>query len=201
MYPNIIKVSIDFVIGLFVIIVFSPLMLLFMISLAITNKGNPFFIQLRPGKKGKTFKIIKFKTMNDKKDAEGNLLPDEQRLTKIGQFVRKTSMDELPQILNVLKGDMSFIGPRPLLIEYLDIYTEEQNKRHLVKPGMTGWAQINGRNAITWCEKFELDVYYVDNVSFRLDVEIFFKSFRKVVESQGISAKNHVTTEKFNGKN
>ena len=168
MYQNFIKVLIDFFIGLILILIFSPLIIFTTILLTIANKGNPFFTQLRPGKKGKVFKILKFKSMMDQKDAEGNLLPDEDRLTKIGQFVRKTSIDELPQIINVLKGDMSFIGPRPLLVEYLDFYSEKQNRRHLVKPGMTGWAQINGRNAISWSQKFELDVYYVDNISFKL---------------------------------
>jgi lipopolysaccharide/colanic/teichoic acid biosynthesis glycosyltransferase len=167
----------------------------------ISNKGTPFFTQLRPGKNGKYFKIIKFKTMNDDQDTEGNLLSDERRLTNLGKFIRKTSIDELPQIFNVLNGDMSFIGPRPLLIEYLDMYSEEQNRRHLVKPGLTGWAQINGRNAISWSEKLMFDVYYVNNISFYLDTLIFFKTFKKVFNSEGISSVNHVTIEKFNGKN
>ncbi|PJA06310.1 MAG: lipid carrier--UDP-N-acetylgalactosaminyltransferase, partial [Flavobacteriales bacterium CG_4_10_14_0_2_um_filter_35_18] len=164
------------------------------------NNGKPFFFQLRPGKNGKIFKIVKFKTMNDKKDHEGNLLPDAKRLTKIGSFVRKTSLDELPQLFNVLKGEMSLIGPRPLLVEYLPLYSEEQNRRHEVKPGITGWAQVNGRNAISWEDKFKYDVWYVDNASFLVDMRILFLTIKKVLGSENISSKTSLTIEKFKGE-
>ena len=156
---------------------------------------------MRPGKKCKFFKIIKFKTMNDKKDTFGHLLSDTERHTKMGMFVRKTSLDEIPQLLNVLKGDMSFVGPRPLLTDYVHLYTDFQNRRHQVKPGITGWAQVNGRNAISWDKKFELDVWYVDHCSFWLDVKILFKTVGKVLKSDGINPKNEISTEPFNGYN
>ena len=156
---------------------------------------------MRPGKKCKFFKIIKFKTMNDKKDTFGHLLADSERHTKMGMFVRKTSLDEIPQLLNVLKGDMSFVGPRPLLTDYVHLYTDFQNRRHQVKPGITGWAQVNGRNAISWDKKFELDVWYVDHCSFWLDVKILFKTVGKVLKSDGINPKNEISTEPFNGYN
>ncbi|MCL4152022.1 UNVERIFIED_CONTAM: hypothetical protein GTU68_034355 [Idotea baltica] len=165
----------------------------------INNKGTPFFYQKRPGKDERLFKIIKFKTMNDKKDEHGQLLPDYKRLTKVGKFVRKTSLDELPQLLNLLKGDMTIIGPRPLLPEYLPLYNQRQKKRHLVKPGISGWAQINGRNAISWEQKFEYDVWYVENLSFLLDAKIFLMTFFKVFKSEGISKDNQSTTTKFEG--
>jgi lipopolysaccharide/colanic/teichoic acid biosynthesis glycosyltransferase len=165
----------------------------------INNQGKPFFFQKRPGKDEKIFQVIKFKTMNDKKGADGELLPDADRLTKVGVFVRKTSLDEIPQLLNVLKGDMSLIGPRPLLPEYLPLYNETQKKRHNVKPGITGWAQVNGRNAISWKKKFEYDVWYVENLSFLLDVKIIFKTIIKVVRSEDINTENQATTVKFTG--
>jgi undecaprenyl phosphate N,N'-diacetylbacillosamine 1-phosphate transferase len=167
--------------------------------LFLSNSGNPFFFQKRPGQYKRIFSIIKFKTMNDKKDAEGNLLPDFQRLTKIGLFIRKTSLDEIPQLINVLKGDMSLVGPRPLLVQYLQLYTTEQKRRHLVKPGITGWAQVNGRNSISWEEKFKLDVWYVDNISFLFDMKIIFLTIKKVFVKEGISAQGHATMEFFQG--
>ncbi|MEL1240121.1 sugar transferase [Flavobacterium flavipallidum] len=199
MYKSFFKRIIDFVAALIGFIVLSPIFLIVTIGLFFANQGKPFFFQLRPGKNGKIFKIIKFKTMNDKKDANGNLLSDAERLTKIGSFVRKTSLDEIPQLLNVIKGDMSLIGPRPLLVHYLDLYSDFQNRRHEVKPGITGWAQVNGRNAISWEKKFELDVWYVDHLSFLLDLKILFKTVLKVVKSEGINAADAATIEPFNG--
>ncbi|WP_233861328.1 sugar transferase [Tenacibaculum piscium] len=199
MYKNYIKRIFDFLIALVALVLLSPIFIIVLILLSIYNNGKPFFFQKRPGKKEKIFKVIKFKTMNDKKDNEGNLLSDELRLTKVGNFVRKTSLDELPQLLNVLKGDMSLIGPRPLLIEYLPLYSKSQQRRHNVRPGITGLAQINGRNAISWKKKFEYDVKYVDNLSFISDVKIFFKTFLKVFKSEGISKEGEATTTKFLG--
>jgi lipopolysaccharide/colanic/teichoic acid biosynthesis glycosyltransferase len=164
------------------------------------NSGKPFFIQARPGKNEKIFKLIKYKTMNDNKDSNGNLLSDKQRMTAVGNFVRKTSIDEIPQILNVLKGDMSLIGPRPLLVQYLPLYNETQRKRHLVRPGITGWAQVNGRNAINWQKKFELDVWYVENQCFSLDIEIFFRTIKNILISEGINQAGQATAEAFIGK-
>jgi undecaprenyl phosphate N,N'-diacetylbacillosamine 1-phosphate transferase len=201
MYKNSIKRIIDFIIALLALFILSPLLLLVILSLTIANNGKPFFFQLRPGMDGKIFKIVKFKTMNDKKDNEGNLLPDANRLTKIGSFVRKTSLDELPQLFNVLKGDMSLIGPRPLLLEYLPLYNEFQKQRHCIKPGITGWAQINGRNTISWELKFEYDVWYVHNVSFLLDLRIVFLTLEKVFISEGISKEGQATMEAFKGNN
>jgi lipopolysaccharide/colanic/teichoic acid biosynthesis glycosyltransferase len=171
-----------------------------MIGLFFANQGKPFFFQTRPGKNAKLFRIIKFKTMNDKKDSNGNLLLDSQRLTKIGSFVRKTSLDEIPQLLNVLLGDMSLVGPRPLLPDYLPFYNEFQNQRHLVKPGITGWAQVNGRNAISWEQKFEYDVFYVKNCNFILDLKIVFLTVKKVFVSEGISSGVHATMPRFDKK-
>ena len=166
------------------------------------NKGaGAFFFQERPGKGGKIFKVVKFKTMTDKKDSEGNLLPDAKRLTKVGKFIRSSSIDELPQLWNVLKGDMSLIGPRPLLVQYLPLYTREQSRRHEVKPGITGWAQCHGRNAISWKKKFELDIWYVDHISFLTDCKVILTTIRKVLKRDGISADGHATTEAFNGSN
>lgn len=182
------------------LILLSPLFLLITLFLFIANSGKPFFFQSRPGKNGKIFRIVKFKTMTDKKDADGKLLPDAQRLTLVGKFVRKTSLDEIPQLLNVLKGDMSLIGPRPLLTHYLHLYNEFQNRRHEIKPGITGWAQVNGRNAISWDKKFEYDVWYVDNVSLPLDIKILFKTILKVFKSDGINTANAATTEPFSGQ-
>lgn len=201
MYKNFFKRFFDFFIALIGLIVLSPIFIGVTIGLYFATQGKPFFFQARPGLNEKIFKIIKFKTMNDKKDSNGNLLPDAVRLTPIGAFVRKTSLDEIPQLINVLKGDMSLIGPRPLLPQYLPLYNAHQKRRHEVRPGITGWAQVNGRNAITWKRKFELDVDYVDNLSFLMDVKVFFSTFKKVFKSEGISADGHVTIEPFNGNN
>lgn len=201
MYKNFIKRVFDFIAALGGLILLSPFFLFVMIGLFFANQGKPFFFQARPGKGGHIFKIVKFKTMNDKKDSNGNLLSDAERLTSIGAFVRKTSLDEIPQLINVLKGDMSLIGPRPLLPQYLALYNDEQKRRHEVKPGITGWAQINGRNAISWKRKFELDVYYVDHISFALDVKIFFLTIKKVFVREGISQEGQATAEAFNGNN
>lgn len=199
MYKNAIKRFLDFSIALIGLVLIFPLFILVIIGLFFANQGKPFFFQLRPGKNGQLFKIIKFKTMNDKKDNEGNLLSDAERLTKIGAFVRKTSLDEIPQLLNVIKGDMSLIGPRPLLPEYLPLYNDFQNKRHEVKPGITGWAQVNGRNAISWQQKFEYDVWYVENFSFLLDLQILNKTIKKVFKREGITTENSVSAEAFKG--
>ncbi len=201
MYKKLIKPSSDLIIAIFLLLILSPLILVTILFLAIANKGHVFFLQLRPGLYGKPFRIIKFKTMKDSYDKNGNQLPDEIRLTKIGQFVRSSSLDELLQLINVIKGDMSLIGPRPLLMQYLNRYTDEQARRHDVKPGITGWAQVNGRNAISWEEKFRLDVEYVRMQSFQLDLKILIKTIRNVLLREGISAKGHVTIEEFNGNN
>lgn len=201
MYRKFIKRIFDFSIALIGLICLSPVFIIVTIGLYFANEGKPFFFQERPGLRDKIFNIIKFKTMNDKKDSEGKLLPDAERLTPIGSFVRKTSLDEIPQLINVLKGDMSVIGPRPLRTYYLPLYNEEQKRRHEVRPGITGWAQVNGRNAISWTKKFELDVYYVNNISFALDLKIFFLTIKKVFKREGISKEGHVTTEPFNGSN
>lgn len=201
MYSNFFKRVFDFFIALVGLILLSPIFIGVTIGLYLANQGKPFFFQERPGLNERIFKIIKFKTMNDKKDSNGNLLPDADRLTPIGAFVRKTSLDEIPQLINVLKGDMAIIGPRPLLPQYLPLYNETQKRRHNVRPGITGWAQVNGRNAISWNKKFELDVEYVDNLSFLMDVNVFFTTFKKVFKSEGISADGHVTIEPFNGNN
>ncbi|AUC82943.1 sugar transferase [Lacinutrix sp. Bg11-31] len=199
MYKNFIKRILDFIFALIGLILSSPIFLLLIVILIISNRDSCFFFQKRPGKKGEIFKVIKFKTMNDKKDKDGNLLSDDKRLTKLGKFVRKTSLDELPQLINVLKGDMSLIGPRPLLPEYLPLYTLNQNKRHNVKPGITGWAQVNGRNSISWEKKFELDVWYVENVSFMLDFKILIKTVLKVIKSEDINTAGQATTLPFKG--
>ena len=200
MYTRLVKPIADFFAALIGLVVLSPLFILIAILLFIANNGKPFFFQLRPGKNGKIFKIVKFKTMNDKKDATGQLLPDAQRLTTVGSFVRKTSLDEIPQLINVLKCDMSLVGPRPLLTNYLHLYTDFQNRRHDVKPGITGWAQVNGRNAISWDKKFEYDVWYVEHISFILDLKILFRTMLKVLKSDGINAENAATIEPFNGQ-
>lgn len=201
MYKTYFKRLLDFFAALFGLLLFSPIFVLVTIGLYFANQGKPFFFQARPGLNERIFKIVKFKTMNDKKDTNGNLLPDADRLTPIGAFVRKTSLDEIPQLINVLKGDMSLIGPRPLLPQYLPLYNDTQKRRHEVRPGITGWAQVNGRNAITWKRKFELDVEYVDNLSFIMDVKVFFTTFKKVFKSEGISQEGQVTAEAFNGNN
>lgn len=196
---DLIKPGIDFLLSLCGFILLLPVFFLVIIFLFFANKGKVFFLQARPGKEGKIFYVIKFKTMNDNKDAEGNLLPDNKRLTAVGKFVRKTSIDEIPQLLNVIKGDMSLVGPRPLLVEYLPLYSKEQQRRHIIKPGITGWAQVNGRNAIGWQQKFEYDVWYVDHVSFVLDLKILWMTVRKVFKSADINQGEHITMEKFTG--
>ncbi|SEH76209.1 sugar transferase [Epilithonimonas hominis] len=199
MYKNILKPIFDYTFSFLLILILSPLLLLLIMLLYFFNQKNVFFFQSRPGKNERVFQIIKFKTMTDEKDQNGNLLPDEKRLTKMGKFVRKTSLDELPQLFNVLKGDMSFIGPRPLLVSYLTLYNDEQKKRHHIKPGITGWAQVNGRNAITWEQKFIFDVFYVNNISFTLDLKIFLLTIKKVLKSEGINTIGVATTESFKG--
>ena len=199
MYRYFLKPLLDSCIALVAFIFLLPVFMVVFVFLLITNSGSSFFYQLRPGKHGTIFKIIKFKTMNDKKDVNGNLLADDQRLTKVGQIIRKTSFDEIPQLLNVIKGDMSIVGPRPLLPQYLKLNSKQQARRHEVKPGITGWAQVNGRNAISWEEKFQLDVWYVEHQSFLLDLKIIFKTFKKVFVSEGISQEGQATTTFFKG--
>jgi lipopolysaccharide/colanic/teichoic acid biosynthesis glycosyltransferase len=199
MYKSTIKPLLDVITALAALLLLSPVFIVVTIALTISNNGKPFFIQPRPGKHGRIFSIIKFKTMSDAKDDIGNLLPDEKRLDAIGKFVRKTSLDELPQLINVLKGDMSFVGPRPLLPEYLSLYSPEQQKRHNVKPGITGWAQVNGRNAISWQQKFAYDVWYVAHQSFLLDLKILLRTVKKVFVSEGITTAGQATTERFKG--
>ncbi|ECL3645544.1 undecaprenyl phosphate N,N'-diacetylbacillosamine 1-phosphate transferase [Campylobacter jejuni] len=200
MYEKVFKRIFDFILALVLLVLFSPVILLTALLLKITQ-GSVFFTQNRPGLDEKIFKIYKFKTMSDERDEKGELLSDELRLKAFGKIVRSLSLDELLQLFNVLKGDMSFVGPRPLLVEYLPLYNEEQKLRHKVRPGITGWAQVNGRNAISWQKKFELDVYYVKNISFLLDLKIIFLTALKVLKRSGVSKEGHVTTEKFNGKN
>lgn len=198
-YVRFVKPVIDFLVALIIFTALSPAFIVIVILLSFANAGKPFFLQPRPGKHGRIFRVIKFKTMNDKKDKNGELMPDHVRLTPIGNFIRRSSLDEIPQMLNVLKGDMSLIGPRPLLVEYLPLYNEIQKTRHDVKPGITGWAQVKGRNAISWNQKFEYDVWYVNNVTFPLDFKIFWLTVQKVVKSDGISSDSSVTMEKFTG--
>ena len=199
MYKSTLKPTFDFFAALIGLVILCPIFIVTTIALAIANNGKPFFVQQRPGKNERLFRIIKFKTMNDKKDKEGNLLPDEKRLTAIGKFVRKTSLDEIPQLINVLKGNMSFVGPRPLLPEYLPLYNAEQQKRHQVKPGITGWAQVNGRNTLSWQGKFEKDVEYVRKQSFVFDLKILWITLKKVLKSEGINQGGQATAEKFEG--
>lgn len=202
LYFKFFKRLIDFCIVLSALLVIWPILLIVYIWLTIANKGaGALFFQERPGLHGKIFKVIKFKTMTDERDANGNLLPDAQRLTNVGKFVRSTSIDELPQLINVLKGDMALIGPRPLLVQYLPLYSKEQARRHEVRPGITGWAQCNGRNAISWTKKFELDVWYVDHCSFLLDLKIIFLTLKKVLIREGISSETSATMEFFTGNN
>lgn len=202
MYKNFLKRILDFCISLVALVCLSPILLVVTIWLHFANKGaGAFFLQERPGKDAKIFKIIKFKTMTDERDSDGKLLPDAQRLTKAGKFVRSTSIDELPQLVNVLKGDMALIGPRPLRTHYLPLYSKEQNRRHDVRPGITGWAQCNGRNAISWTEKFKLDVWYVDHCSFMLDLKILLLTIKKVFIREGISLEGQATTVPFDGHN
>ena len=199
MYKYILKRLFDLVISIIALVVLSPILFFVVICLVIANQGKPFFLQLRPGKNERIFKVVKFRTMTDEKDRDGNLLPDVNRMTKVGKFVRSTSLDELPQLLNVLKGDMSLIGPRPLLVSYLPLYSKEQSRRHSVRPGITGWAQVNGRNAISWQKKFEYDVWYVDNMSLFLDLKIAYLTIKKVFIREGINSESSVTTEAFKG--
>ena len=203
MYKHFFKCLIDFLIVFNVLLMIWPILLIITIGLNFANKGaGAFFFQERPGKDGKIFKVIKFKSMTDERDADGNLLPNELRITPIGAFIRKTSIDELPQLINVLKGDMALIGPRPLLVDYLPLYSREQARRHDVRPGITGWAQVNGRNAISWTKKFELDVWYVDHLSFLLDVRIICMTIMKVLKRADInSSADKIGIERFNGKN
>ncbi|SHL93474.1 sugar transferase [Mucilaginibacter sp. OK098] len=198
-YKRFFKLLFDVIIGLLAFIILLPVFLLVIILLLIFNDGNVFFFQTRPGLNGKIFKIIKFKTMNDRCDNSGELLPDAERLTVLGKFIRKTSMDEIPQLLNVIKGDMSLVGPRPLLIEYLPLYNNIQKKRHEVRPGITGWAQVNGRNAISWEKKFEYDVWYVTNISFLFDIKILFLTIKKIFKPEGVNSATSATMEKFTG--
>ena len=199
MYKFFVKRFFDFSLSLIGLLIISPVFLIILIILFFANDGKPFFYQRRPGRNEKIFQVIKFKTMNDSKDVNGRLLPDAKRLTRIGKFVRKTSLDELPQLLNVMKGDMSLIGPRPLLVDYMPLYDKEQKRRHEVRPGITGWAQVNGRNAISWPLKFRFDIWYVDNLSLRLDLIIFYLTLKKVCSGEGISSKTTATMEKFKG--
>lgn len=202
MYKSFLKRFFDFLISIIALICLSPLLLVVTIWLHFVNKGaGAFFLQERPGKDGKIFKVIKFKTMTDDRDTEGNLLPDEDRLTKVGKFVRSTSLDELPQLINVLKGDMALIGPRPLLVQYLPLYSAEQARRHGVRPGITGWAQCHGRNAISWTEKFKLDVWYVDHCTFWVDIKIIFITIKNVLMRKDINSATSATMELFNGNN
>ncbi|WP_339606489.1 sugar transferase [uncultured Roseivirga sp.] len=199
MYTRFFKRFIDFIGALLILLFASPILLVSSLLLFFANSGKIFFVQKRPGLNSEIFKIIKFKTMNDKRDSNGELLPDDKRLTKIGYWVRKLSIDELPQMINVLKGDMSLVGPRPLLVDYLALYSDEQNRRHDLRPGITGWAQINGRNTLEWKKKFEYDVWYVDNCSFWLDIKILFLTVAKVFKTEGISSEKSVTMERFLG--
>lgn len=200
MYRSLFKPLFDFIFALLAFIVLFPIFLVVSIILTIVNRGNPFFLQLRPGKNEKIFSIIKFKTMTDFKDSSGVLLSDEVRLTKFGKIVRKTSLDEIPQLLNVIKGEMSLVGPRPLLPEYLPLYNSTQKKRHSVKPGLTGWAQVNGRNAISWEKKFALDVWYVEHQSFFIDLKILFITLKKVILSHGIYQEGEAVVQVFKGE-
>ena len=202
MYKHFLKRFLDFWIALIALVCISPLLIVVTLWLHVANKGaGAFFYQERPGKDGRIFRIIKYKTMTDERDADGELLPDEQRLTKVGRFVRSTSIDELPQLINVLKGDMALIGPRPLLVQYLPLYSKEQARRHEIRPGITGWAQCHGRNAISWTEKFKLDVWYVDHVSLLTDLKVAWLTIQKVLRRADISEQGHATMEVFNGHN
>ena len=202
MYKRFFKRPLDFVIALTALLVLSPVLLIVTVWLHFANRGaGAFFFQERPGRHGKVFRIIKFKTMTDERDADGNLLPDMERLTRVGKFVRSTSIDELPQLINVVKGDMSLIGPRPLLVKYLPLYSAEQARRHEVRPGITGWAQCHGRNAISWTERFKLDVWYVDHCTLKTDLSVICITIKKVLLREGISQEGQATMEAFNGHN
>ena len=199
MYAKYIKRMLDFLLSLCALLVLSPVLLVLIVVTAVKMKGNPFFTQLRPGKDEKIFRLIKLRTMTCEKDKDGNLLPDAQRLTKYGKLLRSTSLDELPELINILKGDMSIVGPRPLLVKYLPLYNEEQRHRHDVRPGLTGWAQVNGRNAISWEEKFRMDVEYVNRISFAMDVKIVLQTVGKIFKREGISSETSATMEEFKG--
>lgn len=199
MYNFFLKAFLDYCFSILAVFLLSPIFIGIFLALLLNNDGKVFFLQKRPGKNEKIFKIIKFKTMNDKRDSNGNLLPDNERLTTVGNVIRRTSLDEIPQLLNVLMGQMSIIGPRPLLPEYLPFYDEHQRKRHTVKPGITGWAQINGRNAVEWKKKFEYDVWYVENMSLLLDMQIMFLTLKKVFKLEGINREGEATNTKFRG--
>lgn len=199
MYANCFKRVLDFTLSLIALIVLSPILLILTVLGAVKMKGNPFFTQARPGKNEKIFKLIKFRTMTCEKDEAGNLLPDEQRLTRYGKILRSTSLDELPELINILKGDMSIVGPRPLLVEYLPLYNETQRRRHEIRPGLTGYAQVHGRNTVSWEDKFRMDVAYVDNITFLGDLKILFETAMAVVKRDGISSETSATMEKFTG--
>ena len=201
MYKKLLKRSFDFIAAFWGIAFVLPLCILMLPILSVSNGGPIFFCQLRPGKDGELFRLIKFKTMNDKRDASGELLPDRDRVTRFGRFIRSLSLDELPQLINVLKGDMSIVGPRPLLSEYLHLYSARNARRHDVRPGITGWAQVNGRNAISWGDKFNLDIWYVDNISFVLDMRILFITLVRVLKREGINSDEKITMERFTGEN
>ncbi|MBV2247764.1 MAG: sugar transferase [Lentimicrobium sp.] len=198
-YYKYLKRFLDVCLATVALILFSPFFIVLMVLLTVANRGNPFFVQERPGKNGKVFKLIKFKTLSDQTDEQGGLLPDDQRILKIGQFIRSTSLDELPQLINILIGDMSIVGPRPLLVKYLPYYNDFQKRRHLVLPGITGWAQVNGRNKLTWDEKFAYDVYYVEHISFIFDVKIILLTVKKVILREGVNQEGEVTAEAFKG--
>ncbi len=201
MYAKYMKRILDFIISLCAVIVLSPLLLVLIILGTIFMRGNPFFVQKRPGKDEKIFKLIKFRTMDNRKDKDGKLLPDEVRLNGYGKFLRSTSLDELPELFNIIKGDMAIVGPRPLLVQYLPLYNDKQKRRHEVLPGLTGWAQVNGRNSISWTERFELDIEYVDNIAFKKDIQIIIMTVRSVFLQKGISSETSATMEDFNGMN
>lgn len=202
MYECFVKRFLDFITALVALVLLSPLFIVISICLCVKGgKSAIFFFQDRPGRARVIFKVIKFKTMSDKRDESGRLLSDRQRLTKLGRFMRSTSIDELPQLINILKGNMSFIGPRPLLVDYLSLYSDEQNRRHNVRPGLSGWAQVNGRNDISWRQKLEYDIWYVDNISFMLDIKIMWMTVKKVLDREGVNAQGHSTTVRFTGNN
>ena len=200
-YRNFIKRLIDFFAASTVLIVLFPLFIVITIIMAVVNNGKPFFFQTRPGKHERAFNVIKFKTMNDRRDPQGQLMPDKMRLTAAGQFLRRTSLDEIPQLINVIKGDMSLVGPRPLLFKYIPLYSETQRQRHEVRPGITGWAQVNGRNSISWTQKFDYDIYYIDNLSFFLDLRILFMTVGKVLKREGINQTEERPMMPFDGTN
>lgn len=199
MYLHFTKPLFDLIFSLLAMIIVLPVMIVITMLLLLTKHRNPFFTQLRPGENANIFRLIKFKTMTDERDVNGNLLHDKYRITKLGKFIRATSLDELPQLINVLKGDMSLVGPRPLLPKYLPLYNKRQARRHEVKPGITGWTQVNGRNSISWKEKFEMDVWYVENISFALDMKILFLTLLKVLKREGINASDSVSGTPFKG--